>query len=114
MRAHRSELEALGLSLRVALVAVLAICPSPFRALLLARCRFRGKPLVDGLIHLPRCPVARGYLLISFGTRARRGLSCSRLRYPLRFSWTGRAGLGHPDFPLRAPSASLEAGSRTR
>ena len=48
-----AELEALGLSLRVALVAVLAVLPLAFlAALLLARCEFRGKTLVDGLIHL--------------------------------------------------------------
>ncbi len=56
-----AELEALGLSLRVALVAVLAVLPFAFLcALLLARCQFRGKALVDGLIHLPLvCPPSR-------------------------------------------------------
>ena len=69
-----AEWEALGLSLRIALVAVLADLPFAFlAALLLARGRFPGKPLVDGLVHLPLVlpPVALGYLLlVSFGTRA--------------------------------------------
>src|ERR1700680_2668390 len=69
-----AEVEALALSVRVALVAVLADLPFAFlAALVLARCRFRGKTLFDGIIHLPLVlpPVALGYLLlISFGTRA--------------------------------------------
>jgi len=68
-----AEWEALALSLRVALVAVLADLPFAFlAALLLARCRFPGKLLVDGLVHLPLVlpPVAVGYvLLILFGVR---------------------------------------------
>src|SRR6185312_7803034 len=75
-----AELEALGLSLRVALAAVSLSLPFAFcAALLLARCRFRGKALVDGLIHLPLVlpPVAVGYLLlISLGTRAPLAPSC--------------------------------------
>src|SRR5690242_8506547 len=69
-----AEVQALLLSLRVAVVAVAVDFPFAFlAALLLARCHFRGKTLVDGLIHLPLVlpPVALGYLLlISFGTRA--------------------------------------------
>jgi molybdate transport system permease protein len=114
------ELEALGLSLRVALVAVLAMLPLAFlAALLLARCQFRGKALVDGLIHLPLVlpPVALGYLLlVSLGTRAPLGawlLENFGIRFV--FSWTGAALasaiLTFP-FQVRAIRLSLEAQDR--
>ena len=115
-----AELEALGLSLRVALVAVLATLPFAFlAALLLARCQFRGKPLVDGLIHLPLVlpPVALGYLLlVSLGTRAPLGawlLDNFGIRFV--FSWTGAALasaiLTFP-FQVRAIRLSLESQDR--
>ena len=115
-----AELEALGLSLRVALVAVLTVLPFAFLcALLLARCQFRGKALVDGLIHLPLVlpPVALGYLLlISLGTRAPLGawlLENFGIRFV--FSWTGAALasaiLTFP-FQVRAIRLSLEAQDR--
>jgi molybdate transport system permease protein len=112
-----AEIEALGLSLRVALVAVLVDLPFAFAAaLLLARGRFRGKTIVDGIIHLPLVlpPVALGYLLlISFGTRAPLGaflLNHFGIRFV--FSWTGAALaaaiLTFP-FQVRAIRLSLEA-----
>jgi molybdate transport system permease protein len=112
-----AEVEALGLSLRVALVAVLTVLPLAFLcALLLARCQFRGKALVDGVIHLPLVlpPVALGYLLlISLGTRAPLGawlLDTFGIRFV--FSWTGAALasaiLTFP-FQVRAIRLSLEA-----
>ena len=115
-----AEWEALGLSLRVALVAVLATLPFAFlAALLLARCQFRGKALVDGLIHLPLVlpPVALGYLLlISLGTRAPLGaflLDNFGIRFV--FSWTGAALasaiLTFP-FQVRAIRLSLESQDR--
>ena len=115
-----AELEALGLSLRVALVAVLAVLPFAFlAALLLARFEFRGKTLVDGLIHLPLVlpPVALGYLLlVSLGTRAPLGawlLDTFGIRFV--FSWTGAALasaiLTFP-FQVRAIRLSLEAQDR--
>ena len=117
---NAAELEALGLSLRVALVAVLSALPFAFlSALLLARCQFRGKAMVDGLIHLPLVlpPVALGYLLlISFGTRAPLGawlLETFGIRFV--FSWTGAALasaiLTFP-FQVRAIRLSLEAQDR--
>ena len=115
-----AELEALGLSLRVALVAVLATLPFAFlAALLLARRQFRGKALVDGLIHLPLVlpPVALGYLLlISLGTQAPLGawlLDTFGIRFV--FSWTGAALasaiLTFP-FQVRAIRLSLESQDR--
>ena len=65
------EVEALGLSLRVAVACVIASLPFGVAvAWLLARCEFPGKTLVDGLVHAPLVvpPVAVGYiLLVLFG-----------------------------------------------
>jgi len=112
-----AESEALLLSLRVALTAVTFDLPFAFAAaLLLARCRFPGKWLVDGIIHLPLVlpPVALGYLLlITFGTRAPVGaflLANFGIRFV--FSWTGAAlaaaVLTFP-FQVRAIRLSLES-----
>src|SRR5579872_2400360 len=91
-----AEWQALLLSLRVALAAVVADLPFAFAAaLLLARCRFPGKWLVDGVIHLPLVlpPVALGYLLlISLGTRAPLGAFLfANFGIRFVFSWTGAA-----------------------
>ena len=68
-----AELQALWLSLRVSLVAVLCALPLAIAcAWVLARRRFFGKTLFDGLIHLPLVvpPVVVGYLLlVLFGAR---------------------------------------------
>ena len=112
-----AEWEALALSLRIAFVAVLVDLPFAFlAALLLARSNFRGRTLVDGMIHLPLVlpPVALGYLLlVSFGTRAPLGaflLQTFGIRFV--FSWTGAALasaiLTFP-FQVRAIRLSLEA-----
>lgn len=61
------EIEAVGLSLRVATVCVLASLPFGIAvAWLLARVSFPGKTLLDGLVHAPLVlpPVAVGYLLL--------------------------------------------------
>src|SRR5256714_3991705 len=115
-----AEVQALLLSVRVAVVAVAADFPLAFlAALLLARCQFRGKALVDGLIHLPLVlpPVALGYLLlISLGTRAPLGAFLfSNFGIRFVFSWTGAALasaiLTFP-FQVRAIRLSLEAQDR--
>jgi molybdate transport system permease protein len=96
---------------------VLSVLPFAFLcALMLARCQFPGKTLVDGLIHLPLVlpPVALGYLLlVSLGTRAPLGawlLDNFGIRFV--FSWTGAALasaiLTFP-FQVRAIRLSLEA-----
>jgi molybdate transport system permease protein len=112
-----AESEALLLSLKVSLVAV--ACALPFAlaaALLLARRRFPGKPLIDGALHLPLVlpPVVIGYLLlIVFGTRAPVGgwlLAHLGLRFV--FSWTGAAlasAIVTFPFQLRAIRLALEA-----
>jgi molybdate transport system permease protein len=114
------EVIALTLSLKVALVAVLSALPFAFlSALLLARCRFRGKTIVDGVIHLPLVlpPVALGYLLlVALGTRAPIGAFLLQ-NFGIRFvfSWTGAALasaiLTFP-FQVRAIRLSLEAQDR--
>ena len=112
-----AELEALALSLRVSLVSVaVALLPALAVALLLARGRFPGKTLVDGLVHLPLVlpPVVTGYLLLlAFG---RRGLVGEWLAdsfgLVLAFRWTGAVvAAAVMSFPLmvRPMRLSIEA-----
>jgi len=112
-----AEVEALTLSLKVALVAVAgALPPAVGVAFLLARGRFPGKTLVDSLVHLPLVlpPVVMGYLLlITFGTRAPLGawlLDTFGIRFA--FSWHGAAlaaAIISFPFQVRAIRLSIEA-----
>ena len=112
-----AESEALLLSLRISAAAVLGALPFAFAAaLFLARSRFPGKTLVDGLIHVPLVlpPVAIGFLLlIAFGTRGPLGgflLHTLGIRFV--FSWTGAAlasAIITFPFQVRAIRLSLEA-----
>jgi len=112
-----AESQALFLSLKVSLVAVTAALPFALAAaLLLARRRFVGKPLIDGALHLPLVlpPVVIGYLLlIALGTRgALGGWLLTHLGIRFAFSWTGAAlasGLITFPFQLRAIRLALEA-----
>ena len=114
---HETEVQALLLSLRIALVAVAcALPPAIAVAVLLARGRFPGKTVVDGLVHLPLVlpPVVVGYLLlIALGTRAPLGawlLETFGIRFI--FSWTGAAlaaGLITFPFQVRAIRLAIEA-----
>ncbi|MEZ5686241.1 MAG: molybdate ABC transporter permease subunit [Paracoccaceae bacterium] len=87
--------QAVLLSLRVALVAVLASLPAGlFTAYALARWEFPGKSLVNGLVHLPLIlpPVVTGYLLLlTFGRTGWLGAPLADLGLPLAFRWTGAA-----------------------
>lgn len=61
------EIQAILLSIKVAVWSVAAgIVPATVCAFILARFRFRGKSLMDAIIHLPLVvpPVVTGYLLI--------------------------------------------------
>lgn len=115
-----AESEALLLSLRVALVAVLAAMPfAVAAALLLARTRFPGKVVVDGMIHLPLVlpPVAVGFLLLMiFGTRAGLGAWLYQtLGIRFVFSWTGAAlasAIITFPFQVRAIRIALEGADR--
>lgn len=86
-----AELEALTLSLKVGLAAMVATLPVAYAlAWLLARRRFPGRLLVDAVVHLPLVlpPVVVGYLLlIAFG----RGGPLAWLGDALLFRWTGAA-----------------------
>ena len=114
------ELSALELSLRVGIASV--VCSLPFglaAAWLLARRRFPGKTLVDGIIHLPLVlpPVVVGYgLLVLFGRRGVVGpWLFDTLGITLAFDWKGAAlASAVMAFPLlvRAIRLSLEAVDR--
>lgn len=90
------EVEALTLSLWVSGWAVFASLPPGIAcAWLLARCRFPGKSLIDGLIHLPLVlpPVVVGYaLLVTFGRRGVVGAWLyDTFGFTFAFNWKGAA-----------------------
>ena len=113
----QDEWVAIALSLRVAAVATLASLPlGIITALVLARSQFKGKMLLDGLVHLPLVlpPVVTGYvLLILFGRRGVIGSFLEQnLGIVLSFRWTGAAlACAVMGFPLmvRAIRLSIEA-----
>ena len=108
---------ALGLSLKVAAVATL--CSLPFAlavAYVLARGRFWGKQLLNGLVHLPLIlpPVVTGYLLLAaFGRRGPLGgFLAEHFGLVFAFRWTGAAlAAAIMGFPLmvRAMRLAIEA-----
>ena len=114
------EWTAIGLSLRVASVAMLAATPPGVAiAWLLARREFWGKALIDALVHLPLVlpPVVTGYLLlIAFGRRGFIGAPLADwLGIVFAFRWTGAAlACGIMGFPflVRAARLSFEAVDR--
>ena len=111
---------AVRLSLRVAFVATLASLPLGIAAAFaLARGRFPGRALLDGLVHMPLVlpPVVTGYLLLlGFGRRGPIGSTleaCCGLVFSFR--WTGAAlAAAVMAFPLmvRAIRLSLESVDR--
>ena len=111
------EWNAVALSVQVAIVAMLASLPFAIAiALLLARKEFWGKPLVNGLVHLPLVmpPVVTGYLLLlSFGRRGPIGAFLDTyFGIVFSFRWTGAAlACAVMGFPLmvRAIRLSIEA-----
>ena len=114
------EWEIVRLSLKVSGVAVGLSLPLAFAlAYLLARGRFPGKAVIDGLVHLPLVlpPVVTGWLLlIGFGLQGPIG---ARLHdwfgVTLIFRWTGAAlAAGIMALPLmvRAIRLSIEAVDR--
>lgn len=114
------EWNAVRLSIKVATVAmVVSLPPGILIALLLARGRFWGKTLLNGLVHLPLVlpPVVTGYLLLlSFGRRGPAGAFLEE-HFGLVFSfrWTGAAlACAVMGFPLmvRAIRLSIEAVDR--
>jgi molybdate transport system permease protein len=114
------ELTAVRLSLRVAVAATLTSLPIGILvAVVLARGRFPGKALLDGVVHLPLVlpPVVTGYaLLLVFGRTGPLGrwlADCCGIVFAFR--WTGAAlACAIMGFPLmvRAIRLSIEAVDR--
>jgi molybdate transport system permease protein len=112
-----SDWQALVLSLKVAGLATLASLPfGILTAWVLARKRFPGRDLLNGLVHLPLImpPVVTGYLLlITFGSRGWAGIFLKEtFGIVLAFRWTGAAlAAGVMAFPLmvRALRLAFEA-----
>jgi len=111
------EWVAIGLSLKVGTIATLGALPLAILvAWVLARGRFPGKALVDGLVHLPLVlpPVVTGWaLLVLFGRRGVFGaFLADHFGIVFSFRWTGAAlAAGVMGFPLmvRAIRLSIEA-----
>lgn len=107
------EMEALQLSLRVAFFAVTVSLPLGIAAAwILARYNFPGKPILDGVIHLPLVlpPVVVGYLLlIMLGREGVLGQWLFRLfDITLAFTWQGAAvAAAVMAFPLMVRSIRL-------
>jgi molybdate transport system permease protein len=114
------EWAAIRLSLRVSAVAVLFSLPlGVLVALALARGRFWGKSLLNGIVHLPLIlpPVVTGFLLlVLFGRRGPLGSALFEwFGIVLSFRWTGAAlACGVMGFPLmvRSIRLSIEAVDR--
>ena len=111
------EWRAVTLSLRVSAVAtVLSLPLGIFVAYALARWQFRGRQLLNGLVHLPLIlpPVVTGYLLlITFGRKGYVGQWLDQwFGIVLAFRWTGAAlAAAVMAFPLmvRAIRLAVEA-----
>ena len=111
------EWRAVALSLRVALVATLASLPLGILiAYALARWQFRGRQVLNGLVHLPLIlpPVVTGYLLLlTFGRKGAAGQVLEQwFGIVLAFRWTGAAlAAAVMAFPLmvRAIRLAIEA-----
>lgn len=110
------EIEALALSVQVALGAVaVSLPPGLALAWVLGRHDFPGKALLDGLVHLPLVlpPVVVGYLLLlGLGSTSPVGRALDALGLPLAFSARGAVvASAVVAFPLlvRAIRLSVEA-----
>ncbi|MBV8651157.1 MAG: molybdate ABC transporter permease subunit [Alphaproteobacteria bacterium] len=111
------EVSAVRLSLRVAFWAMVGSLPAAVLvALVLARGKFWGKMLLDGVVHLPLVmpPVVTGYiLLLLFGRQGPLGkLLAESFGIVFAFRWTGAAlACAIMGFPLtvRAIRLSIEA-----
>lgn len=115
-----AEWTAVRLSLRVATVAMLAsLPPALLVSMRLARGRFWGKSLLNGLVHMPLIlpPVVTGFaLLLLFGRRGPVGaFLAENFGLVFSFRWTGAAlacaVMGFP-FMVRSIRLSIEAVDR--
>lgn len=115
-----AEWTAVRLSLRVATVAMLAsLPPALLVSMILARGRFWGKSLLNGLVHMPLIlpPVVTGFaLLLLFGRRGPVGaFLAENFGLVFSFRWTGAAlACAVMGFPLmvRSIRLSIEAVDR--
>ncbi|ASY70568.1 Molybdenum transport system permease protein ModB [Sinorhizobium fredii CCBAU 83666] len=115
-----AEWTAVRLSLRVATVAMLSSLPfALLTAMALARGRFWGKSVLNGLVHMPLIlpPVVTGFvLLILFGRRGPIGaFLADNFGLVFSFRWTGAAlACAVMGFPLmvRSIRLSIEAVDR--
>jgi molybdate transport system permease protein len=120
LRLSPEELAAVGLSLKVSLWATVASLPLGLLvAMVLARGRFWGRTLLNGIVYMPLVlpPVVTGYvLLILFGRRGVIGaFLAEQFGIVLAFRWTGAAlACGIMGFPLmvRAIRLSIEGVDR--
>jgi molybdate transport system permease protein len=114
------EWTAIRLSLKVSAVAMIVSLPFGLLvAYLLARGRFWGKSILNGIVHLPLIlpPVVTGFLLlILFGRRGVVGAFLDEyLGIVLSFRWTGAAlACGVMGFPLMVRSIRLSIESVDR
>lgn len=112
LRLSQSEINAISLSVRVALVSISVSLPFAIAvAWLLARKDFWGKSIINGLIHLPLVlpPVVIGYLLLI--AMGRNGIIGRYLLqwfdFSFGFSWYGAALYGIVAFPLQVRAIRL-------
>ena len=110
------EWQAVALSLKVSLWATIVSLPlGIFVAYALARWRFPGKQILNGIVHLPLIlpPVVTGYLLLmTLGTQGPVGGWLQQFGVVFAFRWTGAAvAAAVMAFPLlvRAVRLSIEA-----
>jgi molybdate transport system permease protein len=109
------EWNAVGLSLKVALVAMVASLPFGLVvAMVLARADFWGKSLLNAVVHLPLVlpPVVTGYLLLlAFGRKGPLGqFFADYLGLVFSFRWTGAAlAAAIMGFPLMVRAIRLSA-----
>jgi molybdate transport system permease protein len=111
-----AESTAILLSLKIATVATLTSLPfGLFTAYALARWRFPGKTIVNGLVHLPLVlpPVVTGFaLLLLLGRKGLIGAWLAEIGIVFSFRWTGAAvACAVMGFPLmvRAMRLSFES-----
>jgi molybdate transport system permease protein len=114
-----AEWTAIWLSLRIAIVATIFSLPlGIFTAYALARWRFPGKTIVNGVVNLPLVlpPVVTGFmLLILLGRKGVFGPFLASIGIVLSFRWTGAAvACAVMGFPLmvRAIRLSFESTDR--
>ncbi|MCK0070584.1 molybdate ABC transporter permease subunit [Kordiimonas laminariae] len=106
---NQTEIDALLLSLKVALWAIALGLPlAVFTAYRMARSDFRGKFLLDGMLHIPLVvpPVVIGFLLlIAFSHNSSFGAWLNRVGLNPSFQWQGAAiASGIMAFPLMVRS----------